>query len=115
MSSARIDKELEQFRDMMDVPDTFEDGFNWSSLVGALFVAMLMVPGAIYMQLLAGVGVGQAAQWVTVILFLEVARRAHKNLTKAELFVLFYMAGAVMMLKNQGLLWNQFFVQSRVS
>ncbi|MBS3820936.1 MAG: peptide transporter, partial [Phycisphaerae bacterium] len=33
----------------------------------------------------------------------------------AELFVLFYMAGAVMMLKNQGLLWNQFFVQSRAA
>ncbi len=115
MSSVHLDKEFEEFRGMMEVPDTFEDGFSWSSLIGALFVAMLMVPGAIYMQLLAGMGVGPAAQWVTVILFLEVARRAHRHLKRAELFVLFYMAGAVMMLQFQGLLWNQFFVQSRAA
>ncbi|KPK83459.1 MAG: hypothetical protein AMJ81_08235 [Phycisphaerae bacterium SM23_33] len=97
----------------MEVPSTFEEGFSWTALVGALFVALLMVPGAMYMQLLAGFGVGPAAQWVTVVLFIEVARRAHKRLRRPEIFVLFYMAGAVMVQPMQGLLWNQFFVQSR--
>ena len=82
----RIDKELEEFRRIMEVPSTFEEGFRWSSLLGAIFVALLMVPGAIYMGLLAGVGIGGAAQWVTVILFIEVARRAHKHLGKSEIF-----------------------------
>ena len=77
MSSIRLDKELEEFRNVMEVPSTFEDGFTWTSLVGAIFIALLMVPGAIYMGLLAGQGIGGAAQWVTVILFIEVARRAH--------------------------------------
>lgn len=116
----RIDKELEEFRRIMEVPSTFEEGFRWSSLLGAIFVALLMVPGAIYMGLLAGVGIGGAAQWVTVILFIEVARRAHKHLTKSEIFVLFFMAGSMMSGlglginggATSGLLWNQFFIQS---
>ncbi len=109
----RIDKELEEFRQVMEVPTTFEDGFNWTSLIGAIFIALLMVPGAIYMGLLAGVGnIGSASQWVTVILFIEVAKRAHKTLKKAEIFVLFFMAGAAMGLPFSGLIWNQFFARS---
>ena len=75
----------------------------------------MMVPGAMYMTLLAGQGVGPAAQWVTVILFIEVARRAHKRLRRPEVFVLFYMAGAAMVQPFQGLIWHQFFVQSQAS
>ena len=110
---SRFDKELEEFRNVMEVPSTFEDGFTWTSLAGAVFVALLMVPGAIYMGLLAGAGIGGAAQWVTVILFIEVARRAHKHLKRPEIFVLFYMSGAAMGQPFGGLLWNQFFVQSQ--
>ena len=116
----RIDKELEEFRRVMEVPSSFEEGFRWSSLLGALFVALMMVPGAIYMGLLAGVGIGPAAQWVTVILFIEVARRAHRHLSRSEIFVLFFMAGAMMGGlglgvqggRPGGLLWNQFFINS---
>ena len=113
MSEHKIDKELEEFRQVMEVPSTFEDGFNWTSLLGAVFVAMLMVPGAIYMGLLAGIdSIGSASQWVTVILFIEVAKRAQKTLKRAEIFVLFFMAGSAMGLPFNGLLWNQFFIRS---
>ncbi len=115
MSRVAFDKELEQYRNLMLPPDKFEDGFRWSSLLGAIFIALLMVPGAMYMQLVAGFGVGPAAQWVTVILFIEVARRAHKNLSRPELFVLFYMAGAVMVTPFRGILFRQFFVQSQAA
>ncbi|NQT52202.1 peptide transporter, partial [bacterium] len=109
----RQDKELEEFRSLMEVPSTFLEGFNWSSLFGAIFIAVLMVPGAIYMGLLAGVQqMVPAAQWVTVILFIEVAKRAHKHLNRAEIFVLFFMAGAAMGMPFHGLLWNQFFARS---
>jgi hypothetical protein len=111
--SDKVDKELEEFRQVMEVPSQFEDGFNWTSLIGAIFIAMLMVPGSIYMGLLAGVGnIASASQWVTVILFIEVAKRAHKNLKNAEIFVLFFMAGAAMGLPFNGLIWNQFFARS---
>ena len=115
MSRIAFDKELEQYRNLMLPPDRFEDGFRWSSLLGAIFIALLMVPGAMYMQLVAGFGVGPAAQWVTVILFIEVARRAHRNLSRPELFVLFYMAGAVMVTPFTGILFRQFFVQSQAA
>jgi len=110
---ARVDRELEQYRSLMEPPGQFDDGFSWASLVGAMFIGFLMVPGSIYMGLLAGVGVGPAAQWVIVILFIEVAKRAHRSLRRAQIFVLFYMAGAAMATPFSGLLWNQFFVQSK--
>jgi len=115
VSVTRLDKELESYRNLMEVPSTFEDGFSWAALIGAVFVALLMVPGAMYMQLLAGYGVGPAAQWVTIILFIEVARRAHKTLKKPEIFTLFYMAAAVMAQPFSGLLYNQFFAQSQAA
>ena len=114
-SGVRLDKELEEFRNLMQVPSTFHDGFNWSSLIGAVFIALIMVPGAMYMSLMAGEGIGGAAQWVTVILFIEIARRAHKTLKRPELFVLFYMAGAAMSQPFQGLIYKQFFVQSQAA
>jgi len=115
------DAGLKEFRQVMTPPSTFEDGFSWTALLGALFVALLMVPGSIYMTLIAGMSVGPAAQWVTVILFIEVARRANKHLKRAEIFTIFYLAGTIMITASMaqgqyhgGLsaLWNQFFVQS---
>ena len=114
-------KNSKSFRSLMEPPDTFEDGFSWAALFGAIFVALLMVPGSIYMTLLAGVAVGPAAQWVTLILFIEVARRANKSLKRAEIFTLFYLSGAIMVTAAQlqgqfhgglGALWAQFYVQS---
>jgi len=111
--AVRVDKELEEFRNLMQVPSSFEDGFNWTAFLGAVFIALVMVPGALYMDLLAGgQNIGMAAQWVTVILFLEVARRAQKHLKRAEIFVLFFMAGSAMAMPFTGLLWNQFFINS---
>ena len=91
----------------------FEDGFSLSSLLGTLFVALVMVPGALYMELVAGLGVGNAAQWVTVILFVEVAKRANAKLSRAQLFILFYMSGILVGQRVNGTpLFRQFVVRS---
>ncbi len=120
-ASGPADADLEELRGLMRAPGTFADGFSWAAFFGALFVALLMVPGSVYMTLIAGMSVGPAAQWVTVILFIEVARRANQRLRRAELFTIFYLAGAVMVTASMaqgqfhgGLsaLWSQFFVQS---
>ena len=42
MSAIRYDKEIERFRNLMLPPGTFEEGFRWSSLIGALFIALLL-------------------------------------------------------------------------
>src|SRR2546423_4698077 len=106
------DRELKEFRDLMPPPDHWEDGFGLKSMIGGLFVGMIMTPASMYMQLVVGADIGTAAQWVTIILFVEVARRSFTVLKRPEIFVLYYMAGAVITGPGSGLLWNQFIVQS---
>src|SRR5210317_303705 len=107
------DKELEEFRQVMEVPTEFHDGFNLSSLIGALFLALVLIPGCLYMELVAGMGIGPAAQWVTVILFVEIAKRANATMSRASLFILFYMTGMILGQTVHGTpLFKQFLVQS---
>ncbi len=106
------DKELNEYRDLLKPPDQFEDGFNWKTIVGAIFIGFLMMPGSMYLQLVIGTGIGPAARWVTIILFAEIAKRAYTDLKQQEIFLLYYMAGAAMSSPFQGLLWNQYLVQS---
>ena len=40
----------------------FEDGFSWKTVIGALFVGFIMLPGALYLGLMAGQGLGPAAE-----------------------------------------------------
>src|SRR5438067_11146023 len=105
------DSELKQFRDLMPPPDHWDDGFGLKAMVGGLFVGLIMTPASMYMQLVVGSDIGPAAQWVTIILFIEVARRSFTVLKRPEIFVLYYMAGASLV-SGSGLLWNQFLVQS---
>jgi hypothetical protein len=108
-----VDAEIEEFRSIMEVPSQFEDGFSLSSLFGTLFVAVVMVPAALYMELVAGSGIGGAAQWVTVLLFIEVAKRANAKLSRAQIFVLFYMSGMIVGQSVYGTpLFTQFIVRS---
>ncbi len=106
------DKELKEYRDLLPTPDHFEEGFDWKTVIGAIFIGFLMMPGSMYLQLVIGQGIGPAARWVTIILFAEVAKRAHSELKQQEIFLLYYMAGAALASPFSGLLWNQYLVQS---
>ena len=108
----REDKEYKEFRDLMPRPDTFSDGFNIGTVLMGLFVGFVMAPASVYMHLVAGLQMGEAAKWVTVLLYVEVMRRAFKKLKRPEIFVLFYMCGAAMAAGGEGFLWRQFLVQS---
>ncbi len=108
----REDKELREFRDLMTAPDQFEEGFGWGTVLMALFVGLVMAPAQLYMGLVAGLGLGGAPDWVTVILYVEICRRAFKKLKRPEIFILFYMCGAMMSTGSSGLLWQQFIAQS---
>ena len=106
------DKELQEYRDLLQSPDKFEEGFDWKTVVGAIFIGFLMMPGSMYLQLVIGTGIGPAARWVTIILFAELAKRSYSELKQQEIFLLYYMAGAALSTPFQGLLWNQYLVQS---
>jgi len=109
------DKELKEYRDLLQPPEKFEEGFGWKSIIGAILIGFLMMPGSMYLGLVVGTGIGPAARWVTVILFAEVAKRAYTRLSQQEVFVLYYMAGAAMASPFSGLLWNQYLVQSEAA
>ena len=113
----RLDAEMERYRTLMTPPGTWSEGFSLSSVVGVVLIALILIPGALYMQLLAGQGVGSAAQWVTLILFLEVAKRANAKVGRAQIFVLFYMAGTFAWQSVQWStpLWPQFLVRSEAA
>ena len=89
------DRELETYRGLMQPPTTFRDGFTLRTVMGAFFVGFIMMPGAIYMGLIAGVSLGSAAEWVTIILFSELARRSFSSLTRQEIYVTYYIAGGL--------------------
>ena len=122
----RSDEELEQYRALMDRPERFQEGFTLRTVVGAFFVGFIMMPGAIYMGLIAGVSMGPAAEWVTIILFSELARLSFAPLTKQEIYVIYYIAGGLAGVISGGvggmmiaggpfgqLIWNQYLVQSQ--
>jgi len=113
-------EQLNEYRDLMSVPDHFEDGFDMKTVIGALFVGLVMLPGSIYLGLMAGQGMGPAAVWVTVILFSEVMRRSFSALKRQEIYLLYYIAGGLTVMVGfalaggpfAGLIWNQYLVQN---
>ncbi len=115
------DREIEAYRDLMQPPEVFEEGFSGRVVLGTLFVGFVMLPGAIYLGLLVGQSLGSAAEWTTIILFVEAARRSFATLKRQEIYLIYYIAGALTAL-NGGLaltggpfawpIWNVYFRQS---
>ena len=104
--------------------EDYVDGFSWKTVIGALFIGFIMMPGSIYLGLIAGQGMGPAAEWVTIILFMEVARRSYQSLKKQEIYLLYYIGAA---LTSQaagvalfggpfaGMIWNQYVVHTPIA
>lgn len=111
-----------------DVSERYEEGFNFKIVLAAFFIGLIMIPGSIYLGLISGGGgaISGAAQWVTVILFVELAKRSFVPLKKQEIFIIYVIAGGVMAagatlgaaaLSLPGgpfsdLIWRQYLVQS---
>jgi len=106
--------------------EPFVDGFNMKTIVAALFIGFIMLPGAIYLGLITGGGLGGAAQWVTVILLVEIAKRSFVELKKQEVYIVYVLAaslvsaglvlGAAGLVLQGGafsdLIWKQYLIQS---
>ena len=73
----------------------FENGFTWKVIAGAFFIGLIMMPGSIYLGLVAGQSLGPAAQWVTIVLFSEIARRSFLPLKRQEIYCIYYIAGTL--------------------
>jgi len=115
------DKELEEYRTLMLPPEEFEDGFNLKTVLGIFFITFVIMPSSIYLGLTVGESMGSAAEWVTIILFSDIARRSFKPLKKQEIYMLYYVAASLAGMAGgtalaggpfAGLIWNQYFRHS---
>ena len=110
------DKELQEYRDVMQPPDVngFEDGFNWKAVAGALFLGFIVNPATDYLSLVIGndANIGGSMKWVLVIFFAEIAKRSFTKLKTQELYVLHYMVGAALADPFKGYLFKQFMATS---
>ena len=104
--------------------EDYVDGFSWKTVIGALFIGFIMMPGSIYLGLTAGQGMGPAAEWVTIILFMEIARRSYQSLKKQEIYLLYYIgasltsaAGGVALFGGPfaGMIWTQYVVHTPIA
>ncbi len=93
---SKVDKDLLEYRNLLQTPKEFKEGFGWSTAAGIIFCGLVMLPGSIYLGLMTGAGMGSAATWVTLILFSEIARRSLKTMNAQELVVLLRAAGVIM-------------------
>ena len=102
--------------------DPYESGFNVKTIWACLFVGFVMLPGSIYLSLVTGSSTG-AADWVTVILFLEIAKRSLVKMSRQEIMILYWAAaglaaaGNAMNIAVTGgpfahLIWEQYFIQA---
>ena len=113
--NSNSNKEIEEYRDLLETPTEFEEGFTSKAVIGVLFVAFIMVPGNMYLSLMVGGSLGAAAEWVTIILFAEITKRSFTSLKRQEVYVLYYVAAGLIAAETgafQGLLWNQYLRQS---
>ena len=96
MGTDTHDKEIEQYRSLLETPSEFKEGFGWTTVAGIIFCGVIMMPGGIFLGLMTGHNLGMAASWVTVILFMEIARRALQPLSKQNLVILLHAAHVMM-------------------
>ncbi len=116
--------EIEREYDILPPDAPFESGFNIRSLWAALFVAIVMLPGSMYLGLLTGGTFGGAAQWVTVILFVEILKRSFVRLRPQEIFIIMAISGLILESSSKmgsaavmggpfgSMIWDQYLVQS---
>jgi hypothetical protein len=96
MPSETHDTEIELYRSLIEPEKEFKDAFGWTTVLGVVFCGLVMLPGSIYLALMTGGNLGTAASWVTVILFMEIARRALKPLSRQQLVILLHAANVMM-------------------
>ena len=114
-----------QYDDIMPPDAPYEDGFNMKTIWAVFFVGLVMLPGAIYLGLVTGGNMAGASEWVTIILFLEIAKRSFIRLKTQELIVIYWVAGALLGVGVKlgggahtyggpfgGLMWDQYLIQS---
>ncbi len=117
-----MDKEFEP--EVKSESEEFLDGFNVKTIIAGIFIGLVMLPGSIYLGLITG---GMLpTMWVTMILFVEIAKRSFIKLKKQEIYIIGYVAatlvaagmtmGAASLVLKGGIfsekIWQQYFIRT---
>lgn len=85
-----------QIREAQEQPTEFAEGWGIKAFLAGLFVAFVIMPGSMFMWLMLGQQLGTPAVWVTLIIFLEIAKRCRTTLTRQEMFVIYSVTWGVL-------------------
>ena len=118
-------EDLTEYEQIMPEDAPFEDGFGLKTIWAILFVGIVMLPGAIYLGLVTGQSMAGASEWVTIILFLEIAKRSFVRLRTQEILIIYWVAAGLLGIGVKlgtgahlyggpfgGLIWDQYLIQS---
>jgi len=117
-----MDKEFEP--EVKQESEEFLDGFNVKTIIAGIFIGLVMLPGSIYLGLITGGII--PTMWVTMILFVEIAKRSFIKLKKQEIYIIGYVAatlvaagmtmGAASLVLQGGIfsekIWQQYFIRT---
>ncbi len=104
--------------EIIDPSAPFESGFSWKTIAAAIFVGLVMLPASMLISMTTGMGVGSAADWMVVILFIEITKRALIRLKTQEVLMIYWIAASLMAAGGAGggpfggWIWNQYLIQS---
>ncbi len=107
--------EFEAYRELVLPPEQASGGFTLRTVLGVLFVALVLTPGELYLGLFGGGVLAGASPWLAALVFVELARRSFISLRRQEVFLLVYVAAALVTLDDGAFLeplWRQYFVRS---
>ena len=118
-------EDLTEYEQIMPEDAPFEDGFGLKTIWATAFVGIVMLPGAIYLGLVTGQSMAGASEWVTIILFLEIAKRSFVRLKTQEILIIYWVAAGLLGIGVKlgtgahlyggpfgGLIWDQYLIQS---
>jgi hypothetical protein len=104
-----------KIREEQGEPTEFAEGFGIKAILAGFFVAFVVMPGSMFMWLMLGQQLGVPAVWVTLIIFLEIAKRCRSTLSRQEMFIIWSVTWGVLgAATGQGtnFIWMQYFVRS---
>ncbi|NLB60360.1 MAG: hypothetical protein GX806_04745 [Lentisphaerae bacterium] len=98
--------------EVVDPNAPFENGFTWKCVAALLFVSIFMLPVSILLGYTTGSGIGSAVDWMVVIVFLELAKRALVRMKTQEIMMIYWIAAAGLGSGYGVWIWNQYLIQS---
>jgi hypothetical protein len=108
-------RDFEAYRELVLPPEQASGGFTLRTVLGVLFIALVLTPGALYLGLFGGGVLAGASPWLAALVFVELARRSFISLRRQEVFLLVYVAAALVSVDDGAFLeplWRQYFVRS---